>query len=149
MSDTPWRPHCVTHRSPVTCRGPSPGLGEVKGDPHRRQGSVEEALRSAPRTPLTLRRACRSQPTPQHGKCLTLLSLNNNKPHNMLLTYVRLLCDFCIVSISKCLCGCCFSQPRDFFVSPFSFNVLFLHIMTTHMPKFLRPWDFLSPFNWK
>ena len=29
--------------------------------------------------------------------------LNNNKPHNMLLTYVRLLCDFCIVSISKCL----------------------------------------------
>ena len=34
--------------------------------------------------------------------------LNNNKPHNMLLTYVRLLCDFCIVSISKCLCGCCF-----------------------------------------
>ena len=23
--------------------------------------------------------------------------LNNNKTHNMLLTYVRLLCDFCIV----------------------------------------------------
>ena len=108
MRDTPWRPHCVTHRSPVTCRGPSPGLGEAKGDPHWRQGSVEEALRSAPWTPLTLRRACRAAwPTPQRGKCLTLLFLNNKKPHNMLLTFpVRSSLSFYSTSSSrKCLVG--------------------------------------------
>ena len=45
--------------------------------------------------------------------------LNNNKPHNTLLTYLRLLCDFCIVWVFKCLCGYCFSKPRDF-LSPFN-----------------------------
>ncbi len=85
-------------------------------------------------------------PTPQRGKCLTLLSLNNNKPHNMLLTYVRLLCDFCIVSISKCLCGCCFSQPRDF-LSPF-LTAIFAYYDYPNA-YVLRPRDFLSPFNCK
>ena len=100
MRNTLWRLYCVTRRSPVTCRGPSPGMGEAKGDPHWRQGSVVEALRSAPWTLLTHRRAWQAWPTLQ---CLTPLSLMLTNPI-MLLTYVRLLCDFCIVWISKCLC---------------------------------------------
>ena len=48
MRDTLWRPYCVTHHSPMTCQGLSLGMGEVKGDHHWRQGSVEEALCSAP-----------------------------------------------------------------------------------------------------
>ena len=104
MRDTPSRRYCVTHRSPVTCRGPSPGVGEAKGHPHFRQGSVKEALCSAPWKPLTHRRACRAWPTLHRGKCLTLALILILTNPIMLLTYVRLLCDFCIVWISKCLC---------------------------------------------
>ena len=101
MKDTPWRPYCITHRSPMTCQGLSPGVGEAKGDLHWQQGLVEEALCSAPWTPLTHHRACRAWPTLQRGKYLTpLFSILTNPI--MLLTYVRLLCDFCIVWISKC-----------------------------------------------
>ena len=61
----------------------------------------KEALCSAPWTPLIHRRAGRAWPTLQRGKCLTLLSL--------IITN----------QVSKCLCGYCFSKPRDF-LSPFN-----------------------------
>ena len=94
------------------------GWGKRRVTPYDDRARWRKALCSAPWTPLTHRRACRAWPSLNRGKCLTPLILMLTNPI-MLLTHVRLLCDFCIVWISKCLCGCCFLKPRDF-LSPFN-----------------------------
>ena len=90
MRNTLWHLYCITHRSPVTCQGPSPGGGGSKGWPPLMTGlsggsSVFSSLNTANLPP------CLPSVTNAPLQQVPYSSLfNANKPHNAKIT-MRLL----------------------------------------------------------